>query len=1031
MTRTINDRRRGTAVAVASALVALLVPFASSASAGHRGVTLDIEPEIQRKNQRDTVELTATLSAPAPLDTWIDFENEGGVNDGDGTTYQTPDRNCLIPQGTLSCVATPAITVNVVGQDIWRGWIDDDQTGTAAASNGNLTTEADMAEPRNEATPHTSSSTATQCHRTVEPDCTDVVEVNTGALEVVPDNQTLDAGATARLTARLYGPAASPDGLGVNIDFENQNGNNDPDTANTPSTPDFTCTVPQGARECFIEYQGARGSDVFRVWIDADKVQTTTEADLSEGRYAGPNDCSEQEDGPQSLECTGDPPPLNPATGNGCPANPSSPQTSPPSTTEPDCTDVVQRTFRAGSVALLDCDDSAGASNPDSERETNVNRPAGQNANAPDPSTETYRCEAFDQFDGRINGVRVRGENESGINDPDPVDGPSYGDVDYTCLTTFDSDPFSAGDPGVCYIDVKQDEGEQGTAEICFYVGAPGSEAQALCADEPTGENQQANGTDAANDLADQVEKTWANPSTFRLDCDPEQDVNPAGTQHVVTCLATSPSGSPVSDVLVEWEISGQGDSDMADQPITPDRTCRTGADGKCSQSFTSATEGLSTYRAWIDDAVDEPAAPPRGDTDVDETEGRDETVTPGRTAEPDNTDAVEKTWGPPPTTVTMTPETDTARVGECNPYVITVGDRTGAGVPGAIVDVEQRHALADNQAQNDEPTVSFCAPPESGGPNPSGVDESKGDGGGPGAAENPDNKGTAGGETIKPTDQNGKVTIGIMIAPGNGSTGSGGVTITAFYETTDNDDPDAADPKDTSTKNWTPSAGPPGVPAGLALDPSSSTNEPGEQVTYTATVSDSDGTPVEGATVTWTEDGAGEFVSQEATTDANGQAQAIVTSSEEGTQTLTATASGCHEGATCSDTSTQSWAEDEPPPACPGFRGDGRNQVVGTPGNDVLRGTSGADVICGLGGNDRMTGLGGKDLILGGRGNDNGSGGAGNDQLKGGAGKDALNGGGGRDTLRGGSGNDTLNGGAGRDRCVGGPGSDRTRNCE
>ena len=45
----------------------------------------------------------------------------------------------------------------------------------------------------------------------------------------------------------------------------------------------------------------------------------------------------------------------------------------------------------------------------------------------------------------------------------------------------------------------------------------------------------------------------------------------------------------------------------------------------------------------------------------------------------------------------------------------------------------------------------------------------------------------------------------------------------------------------------------------------------------------------------------------------------------------------------------------------CPGHVGDPRNQVVGTPGPDVLVGTAGADVICGLGGNDILTGKGGE----------------------------------------------------------------------
>jgi Ca2+-binding RTX toxin-like protein len=100
----------------------------------------------------------------------------------------------------------------------------------------------------------------------------------------------------------------------------------------------------------------------------------------------------------------------------------------------------------------------------------------------------------------------------------------------------------------------------------------------------------------------------------------------------------------------------------------------------------------------------------------------------------------------------------------------------------------------------------------------------------------------------------------------------------------------------------------------------------------------------------------------------------------------------------------------------CPGHVGDPRNQVVGTPGPDVLVGTAGADVICGRGGNDILTGKGGNDLLIGG---------SGADRLRGGAGADILKGGRGRDVLRGGSGNDRLNGGPGNDRLYGQPGND------
>ena len=124
----------------------------------------------------------------------------------------------------------------------------------------------------------------------------------------------------------------------------------------------------------------------------------------------------------------------------------------------------------------------------------------------------------------------------------------------------------------------------------------------------------------------------------------------------------------------------------------------------------------------------------------------------------------------------------------------------------------------------------------------------------------------------------------------------------------------------------------------------------------------------------------------------------------------------------------------------CPGREGDPRNDVIGTPGADVLLGTGGNDIICGLGGRDLLVGRGGNDLLLGAAGADDLRGAAGADRLEGGLGADVLRGGvgpdrllgqSGRDVLLGGRAADRLDGGSGFDRCSGGPGRDTFRRCE
>ncbi|MEA2497872.1 MAG: hypothetical protein QOH26_277, partial [Actinomycetota bacterium] len=369
--------------------------------------------------------------------------------------------------------------------------------------------------------------------------------------------------------------------------------------------------------------------------------------------------------------------------------------------------------------------------------------------------------------------------------------------------------PSFFGDDGVCYIDVEQVEGELGTAEICFYTGAS-ADGATLCAGEETGEGQAPGGDDSGGDLADQVEVSWEDVSTFLLDCEPEVDSNPVDTIHTITCTATSPTTETgVSDVTIFYEVDGAGDPDMSDTPQAEDGSCTTAEGGSCTIEHTSPDEGLSTYRAWIDDgANDIDPGPPPVDEDPDLGEGRDETATPGDKPEPDNTDVVENTWVAAPATLTISPKSDEARVGQCNPFVITLKDADDKPAANARVDVEQVHQKATNTKDGDEPSVSFCKP--SSGTNVSDVDPSQGDRR-PAAddadesadEEDPNNTGTAGGETVEKTNEQGKVTIGIKVEPGQGSDGSGTTRVTAFFDADDNADPDTDEPKDTSVKTW------------------------------------------------------------------------------------------------------------------------------------------------------------------------------------------------------------------------------------
>jgi Ca2+-binding RTX toxin-like protein len=267
-------------------------------------------------------------------------------------------------------------------------------------------------------------------------------------------------------------------------------------------------------------------------------------------------------------------------------------------------------------------------------------------------------------------------------------------------------------------------------------------------------------------------------------------------------------------------------------------------------------------------------------------------------------------------------------------------------------------------------------------------------------------------------------------------------------------------DSTDVVSKTWTA-----GEARFIVLLPETDTNPSGTIHRVVATVTDADDQAVEGAIVTFTEDGTGRFASniddefpavagQQVSTDADGEAETFTTTfpGEEGDQDITGelqpddvllgagTGTDCElavndpvgaAAGDCSDTVTKTWGPGVPGVAC---------TITGTEGDDVLEGTTGDDVICGLAGNDTITGLEGNDTLRGGAGNDTAKGGAGDDTVRGGAGNDALRGGpgndtvkggGGNDNLKGGSGNDALRGGKGTDTCRGGPGNDSIRGCE
>jgi hypothetical protein len=327
-------------------------------------------------------------------------------------------------------------------------------------------------------------------------------------------------------------------------------------------------------------------------------------------------------------------------------------------------TDTVAKTWTAAASNTLDCDDATG---PDTERESNT----GSSGTA---SNEVYTCTATGATGTAAPaGTVISAEVENGINDPDATDGTSYASPDYTCTVATN---------GACQITVTQNETELGTAEICFWIGTA-TAAATLCGAEATNENQATGGADTGNDLADQTELTWTAAVSGRLDCDPEGTDSQVGSALTITCLATDATGGNLSGTQIDFEIVGANDPDGGDSPTTPDMTCTTAQNGRCSVTHgtggtgTTSATGVTTYRAWID------ADGNNATVEADATEGNNEQTTPGADVEPDDTDLVIASWSnTPPPPVTCPGFENDAR----NQVVGTTGDNILQGTAGADI---------------------------------------------------------------------------------------------------------------------------------------------------------------------------------------------------------------------------------------------------------------------------------------------------------------------------------------------------------
>ena len=614
--------------------------------------------------------------------------------------------------------------------------------------------------------------------------------------------------------------------------------------------------------------------------------------------------------------------------------------------TEPDETDVVAKTWFGGlpGGAALDCDDASG-----DDTETNqVTGPA---------SSETYTCAVVDTGptpDTPIAGAVIDAENLDGANDPDNSAAAGTADFNDACTT---------GANGTCQVTIASSESQAGPADICFWVDEDVDNVFDPAGVEPDGgECGEAVGAAENDDLTDVVNKTWAAPAVTTITITPGSDVNQTGTGHTAVATVTDQFGNPMQGVNVDWRVTGRN-------TVTVNDTITVG-NGQVNLNYTdtgpAGSAGDDLIRACTDQVVEDDDC--GAALDAGEVE-----------------DTADKRWIPE-AAVAADVEVD---MEGCNGNLADFTDTSGgnawdaAAAPNPVGTTHEVCASAKTAGGEvlEGSTITFTS-------------------------SGPGHFADSGGANHTDLGPNVNVVIGedgyahVFIH----STQSGTQTVTAM----------SGGASDSGTKLWES-----GAARIIDLEPENATNVPGTIHEVVATVTDEFGNPVEGVVVTFTETGPGAFrqggSTVTATTGANGEARAEVTTlpTETGDQSITATlpttggVDDCERAAddpagapagVCSDTVIKTWSE---APHCPGFAGDARNQVIGTPGNDVLIGTPGRDVMCGLGGEDIIRGRGGRDVIKGGADDDLMRGGPGNDRLLGGGGPDTAVGGRGTDTCR------------------------------
>ena len=183
-------------------------------------------------------------------------------------------------------------------------------------------------------------------------------------------------------------------------------------------------------------------------------------------------------------------------------------------------------------------------------------------------------------------------------------------------------------------------------------------------------------GDNADADATDNVVKEWVGQANQNIDCNPETDTNPTGTQHTVTCearSATGGGGTALEGVDIDYQVTGAN-------PTGPQHGCTTGANGTCSFTYTGNNAGNDVIQAFVNQ-------------DGNHTNNDCGAEATADAEDDDFCDQVEKTWQARTATfLDVEPETDTNPNGSTHTLTATFTDQFGDPIElseGQLVDFE------------------------------------------------------------------------------------------------------------------------------------------------------------------------------------------------------------------------------------------------------------------------------------------------------------------------------------------------------